>query len=45
MEGNGDNALGVGVPETGKVSDNPGKVGGREALSDVVRSMMGGSCD
>lgn len=45
MEGKGDRALGVGVPEPGKVSASEGKDGGKEAPREFWRSMMGGSWD
>lgn len=45
MDGKGDKAFGVGVPETGKVSASEGNEGGKEAPREFCRSMMGGRWD
>lgn len=45
MEGNGESALGVGLPDTGNVSARVGKLGGSDVVSEFCRSIIGGSCD
>lgn len=42
MEGNGESALGVGLPDTGNESVSDGNVGASALFSELCRSMMGG---
>ena len=43
MDGNGDRAFGVGLPDTGKVSVSEGNCGAKAWLRFPLRSMMGGN--